>query len=304
MILNGKTKVVGVIGWPVEHSLSPPMHNAALEWLGLNWVYVPFAVAPERVGEAVQGLRGLNLVGLNVTIPHKAAVLPYLDEVSPEGWLLGAVNTLTNRDGFLTGENTDVEGFLRSVQETGWDLAGRRVVVIGAGGSARAVCLAAVRAGAASLTILNRTLERAEEVAALLAPALGPTPVQALSLRDPEAPEAVRSAEVIVDCTPVGMYPHHQVPPVIPAEWMRPGQLVCDLTYNPRRTVLLQAAQKAGAETLEGVGMLVHQGALALERWTGRPAPVEVMRHALLAALSERRRNGGGTAAEQRLNGA
>lgn len=293
MTLDGKTKVVGVIGWPVEHSLSPPMHNAALQWLGLNWVYVPFAVAPERVAEAVQGLRGLNLVGLNVTIPHKAAVLPYLDEVSPEGWLLGAVNTLTNREGVLSGENTDVEGFLRSVREAGWDLAERAVVVIGAGGSARAVCLAAVRAGAKSLIILNRTLERAEEVAAQLAPALGAMPVRTLSLRDPEAPEAARAAEVIVDCTPVGMYPHHQVPPVIPAEWMRPGQLVCDLTYNPRRTVLLQAAQKAGAETLEGVGMLVHQGALALERWTGRPAPVEIMRRALLAALAERRLNGG-----------
>jgi len=173
------------------------------------------------------------------------------------------------------------------------------VAVIGAGGSARAVCLAALRAGAASLTILNRTLQRAEELAALLAPVLGATPVRALSLRDPEAPEAARAAEVIVDCTPVGMYPHHEVAPVIPPEWLRPGQLVCDLTYNPQRTVLLQAAQKAGAEPLEGVGMLVHQGALALERWTGRPAPVEVMRRALLAALAERRLNGSATTAER-----
>ncbi|NLO73336.1 MAG: shikimate dehydrogenase, partial [candidate division WS1 bacterium] len=145
MRLNGKTQVVGVIGWPVEHSLSPPMHNAALEALDLNWVYVPFAVSPERVPEALAGLRGLGLRGLNVTIPHKSAVLPSLDEVSDQARLLAAVNTLTHREGRLLGENTDVEGFRRSVAEVGWSLGGSRVAVVGAGGSARAVALAALQ---------------------------------------------------------------------------------------------------------------------------------------------------------------
>jgi shikimate dehydrogenase len=283
--ITSTTRTLGVIGWPVEHSLSPAMHNAALRHLGLDWVYLPFAVRPERVGEAVGGVRGLGLVGLNVTIPHKAAVLPYLDEATPEVWLLGACNTIINEDGHLRGENTDAEGFLRAVAEAGGSLAGRAVVVIGAGGSARAVALAALKTGAASLTIANRTLDRAEEMAALLAPVAGATPLRALALRDPQTADAVRAAQVVVDCTSVGMYPRHEVPPVVPAEWLRPGQLVCDLTYNPRRTALLRAAHLAGATPLEGTGMLVHQGALSLEKWTAQPAPLEIMRRALLQAL-------------------
>ena len=284
MRLNGKTQVVGVIGWPVEHSLSPPMHNAALEALDLNWVYVPFAVSPERVPEALAGLRGLGLRGLNVTIPHKSAVLPSLDEVSDQARLLAAVNTLTHREGRLLGENTDVEGFRRSVAEVGWSLGGSRVAVVGAGGSARAVALAALQDSAAQVIILNRTLSRAEELVRLLSSVAGDVPFCAASLEE-SAADLIAQAEVIVDCTPVGMYPRPHVPPVVPAAWLHPGQLVCDLTYNPRRTVLLQAAAAAGAETLEGTGMLVHQGALSLELWTGYPAPVEVMRQALLAAL-------------------
>jgi shikimate dehydrogenase len=283
--ITGTTRVLGVIGWPVEHSLSPPMHNAALRHLGLDWVYVPFAVPPDRVAEAAAGVRGLGLVGLNVTIPHKAAVLPYLDEAAPEVWLLGACNTLVNQEGHLRGENTDVAGFRRSVEESGRSLERRRVVVIGAGGSARAVALAALQAAAVEVTVVNRGLARAEELVALLAPVAGPTPLRALALSDPETPGAVREAEILVDCTSVGMYPRHEVPPVVPGEWLHSGQLVCDLTYNPRRTSLLRAAVAAGAEPLEGTGMLVHQGALSLEYWTGKPAPVEVMRKALLKAL-------------------
>jgi shikimate dehydrogenase len=285
MPITGTTRVVGVIGWPVEHSLSPPMHNAALRYLGLDWVYVPFAVNPEQVARAVEGVRGLGLVGVNVTIPHKAAVLPYLDDATPEVWLLGACNTILNDDGFLRGENTDVQGFLRSVGEAGWELTGRPVVLVGAGGSARAVALAALQAGAASVTVVNRTLSRAEELVAALAPVAASVPLSALALSDPETPAAVAGAEVVVDCTSVGMYPRPEVPPVIPGEWLHSGQLVCDLTYNPRRTALLRAAAAAGAEPLEGTGMLVHQGALSLEKWTGQPAPVQVMRRALHKAL-------------------
>lgn len=285
MLITGTTRVVGVIGWPVEHSLSPPMHNAALRRLGLDWVYVPFAVKPEQVGQAVDAVRGLGLVGLNVTIPHKAAVLPYLDEAAPEVWLLGACNTIINDDGYLRGDNTDVQGFLRSVAEADWSLSERPVVVIGAGGSARAVVLAALQAEAAAVTVLNRTLSRAEELVAALAPAAASVPLRALALSDPETPAVVGGAEVVVDCTSVGMYPRHDVAPVIPGEWLHSGQLVCDLTYNPRQTALLRAAVAAGAQPLEGTGMLVHQGALSLEKWTGQPAPVAVMRRALLRAL-------------------
>ncbi|HEY3397389.1 MAG TPA: shikimate dehydrogenase [Armatimonadota bacterium] len=287
MFIDGATTLAGVMGWPVAHSLSPPMHNAAFEHLGLNWVYVPCPVAPEQVEAALLGVRGLGFAGINVTIPHKSAVLPYLDEVSRDAQLLGAANTILHQDGILHGENTDIQGFLRSVEEIGWSLTGRSVVVLGAGGSARAVCLAAIRAGAEQVIILNRTGDRAAQLADLLTPVAGETVLGALALDDPLVPGVVAAAQVVVDCTSVGMYPHHEVAPVVPGEWLQAGQLVCDLTYNPRRTVLLQAAEEAGAATLEGTGMLVHQGALALELWTGREAPVEVMRSALLLALAE-----------------
>ncbi|MEN6644442.1 MAG: shikimate dehydrogenase [Armatimonadia bacterium] len=286
--IDGETRVVGVIGWPVRHSLSPPMHNAAFEVLGLNWVYVPFAVAPDQVAATVQAVRALDLVGLNVTIPHKLAVLPLLDEVSAEARALGAVNTIINDEGTLRGRNTDGEGFLRSLREIGGDVSGRRVALIGAGGSARAVALAAAKAHVEQLTIINRTLEKAEVVAEMVRAAQPGAPVEVLGLEAKEAERAVREAQVVIDSTAVGMYPHHETAPVIPVEWLHREQTVCDLTYNPRETVLLSAAKAVGARTLDGTGMLVHQGALALEYWTGKKAPVEVMREALLAGLAKR----------------
>lgn len=286
--IDGETRVVGVIGWPVRHSLSPMMHNAAFEVLGLNWVYVPFAVAPDQVAATVQAVRALDLVGLNVTIPHKLAVLPLLDEVSAEAHALGAVNTIINDQGTLRGRNTDGEGFLRSLREIGGDVTDRSVALIGAGGSARAVALAAAKANVGQLTIINRTVEKAELVAEMVRAAQPGVAVKVVGLDTGEAEQAVREAQVLIDSTAVGMYPHHETAPVIPAEWLQMEQTVCDLTYNPRETVLLRAAKAVGAHTLDGTGMLVHQGALALEYWTGEIAPVEVMREALLAGLANR----------------
>lgn len=289
---DGTTRVVGVIGWPVRHSLSAPMQNAALAEMGLNWVYVPFAVAPEQVGAAMAAVRALDLVGLNVTIPHKSAVLPYLDELAPEAQALQAANTIINQEGRLLGRNTDGEGFLRSLREIGEDVTGRRVALIGAGGSARSVALAACRAGATQVSVVNRTVEKAHGVVSLVKQGAPAAEITAVGLESPDARGAVGAAEVVIDSTAVGMFPNHEVPPVVPEAWLHAGQVVCDLTYNPRETVLLQAARRQGARTLDGTGMLVHQGALALEYWTGQAAPVEAMRSALLAALA--RREGGG----------
>ena len=283
--LNGETRVAGVIGWPVRHSLSPPMHNAAFAALGLNWVYVPFAVDPARVGAAIEAIRAFDLAGLNVTIPHKLAVLPYLDEISDEAAVLGAVNTIVNRGGVLSGYNTDGEGFLRSLREIGEEVAGRSVALIGAGGAARSIALAVCRAGATHLSIVNRTVEKAQALAEMVRGALPATQVAVVGLEDPAAATAVWTADIIVDSTAVGMYPHHEVEPVIPPKWLHREQIVCDLTYNPCITVLLKAAMAAGSRTLDGTGMLVHQGALAFEYWTGQPAPVQAMREALLRHL-------------------
>ena len=285
--INGSTQIVGVIGWPVAHSLSPPMHNAAFWHLGLNWAYVPFAVPPELVAEAIRGLRGLRMRGLNVTIPHKGAVVEYLDEVSETAQILGAVNTILNTGGHLTGYNSDGLGFLRSLAEQDEEALGKKVVVIGAGGAARAVALAVAGAGASQLAIVNRTISRAQQLASLISQRGSLSQVAAIDLDTPEAAEVVSRADVIVDCTPVGMHPHESVPSVVPAQWLRPHQLVCDLTYNPHQTVLLSAAQQVGARTMDGTGMLVHQGAIGFEHWTGQPAPVSIMRQALLEALDQ-----------------
>lgn len=282
--LDGKTRVVGVIGWPVEHSLSPRMQNAALQELGLNWVYVPYAVEPTALPAAVAGMRALGIVGLNVTVPHKEAVAGLVDEMDDTARMLGAVNTIVNRDGRLMGTNTDGAGFVRSLAEIGETARGRAVALLGAGGAARSVACAVMREGASRLWVINRTLSRAQSVAEL-ARLTGTATVEAVALDSPAAEQAVREADLVINSTTCGMYPHSDGPPVIPAQWLSSRQCVCDLVYNPRRTPLLAAAQARNARTLDGTGMLVHQGAIALELWTGMAAPVETMRAALLAGL-------------------
>ncbi len=285
--IDGTTVVVGVMAWPTTHTLSPPMHNAAFQELGMNWVYVPYEVHPQDVEKAVAGIKALGIRGMNVTIPHKEAVAGLMDELSEEAQALGAVNTIDNVDGKLVGYNTDGAGFVRSLREAGEAIEGKRVALLGAGGAARAVALACARQAPAGLSIINRTLSRAEELAELLRRYCRPPHLEVHPL-DATAQQVVADADILVNTTPVGMYPRADVPPVVPAEWLHPGQVVYDLIYNPRQTTLLQAARRAGCRTIDGTGMLVHQGAIAFERWTGRKAPVEVMRKALLGALAER----------------
>jgi len=283
--LTGRTTVAGVIGWPVKHSLSPPMHNAAFATLGLDWIYVPFEVAPDAVGEALSGMRALGIRGLNVTIPHKAAVATLVDEVDDMAAALEAVNTVHNRNGRLVGYNTDGPGFLRCLQEAGHEVRGKRVALIGAGGSARSVAYAVAREGAARLSIVARKIAPAQDLAELVRQRAGYERVVAAGLESADAQTRVTEAEIVVDSTPVGMHPKADVAPVVPASWLHEGQVVCDLTYNPRETTLLRAARSRGAMTVDGTGMLVHQGAVAFEIWTGETAPVDVMREALLGSL-------------------
>ena len=290
--LDGQTRVVGVIGWPVAHSLSPPMQNAALEEMGLNWVYVPFAVRPEWVAEALAAVRALGLVGINVTVPHKETVAQLVDQLEGSARVLGSVNTVCNREGTLVGLSTDGEGFLRALQEAGGSVSGKRVVLYGAGGAGRAVAYAVANHGAAQLWIVNRTLQRAESLAALVREQCG-IRVSALQLGTEEAQRVTRQAEVVINSTSQGMHPHEDEPPIVAEEWLSEEQWVCDLVYNPRETALLQAARRRNARTLDGTGMLVHQGALALESWTGREVPIATMRKALHAALRAREQSRG-----------
>jgi len=286
--LTGRTTVAGVIGWPVKHSLSPPMHNAAFAALDLDWVYVPFEVAPDAVGAAISGMRALGIRGLNVTIPHKAAAAEAVDELDDASAALAAVNTLHCVDGRLLGYNTDGPGFVRSLREAGYSATGKKVALIGAGGSARAVAYAMAGESADCISVINRSIERAVAVADLIRDRATYPRIEAVDLASPDAEARVAEADIVIDSTSVGMHPKVDVEPVVPAQWLHADQVVCDLTYNPRQTTLLRAAQARGAQTVDGTGMLVHQGAIAFEIWTGRDAPVDIMRQTLLSVLNVR----------------
>ncbi|MGQ9668168.1 MAG: shikimate dehydrogenase [Anaerolineae bacterium] len=278
--INASTRLTGIIGWPVEHSLSPVMHNAAFEALGLNWCYAAFPVPPELLGDAVQGLRALGIAGANVTIPHKEAVIPFLDVLSPAARAVGAVNTISVDGEYLLGDNTDVHGFLAALDRADVPLHGRRALVLGAGGSARAAVYGLLLRGA-EVIIHARTPARARRLADDMRAVVEGGRVEAVE----HAPAEV---DLVVNCTPVGMWPHHDGESPLPANvQLRPSMAVMDLVYRPLETVLLRQARLAGARAVSGLEMLVWQGVVAFEHWTGREAPVEVMRQACLRALGE-----------------
>jgi shikimate dehydrogenase len=272
VVLSGRTQVAAVIGDPVEHSLSPAILNAAFAAADLDWAYVAFTVAADDVARALEGVRSLGIRGLSVTMPHKEAVAALVDERSPEATLLGAVNCVVNDGGRLVGHNTDGAGFVDALRaEVGLELAGRRVVLVGAGGAARAIALALGQAGAADVAVVNRTQARAE-VAASLVGAAGRVGSDA----------DVAGADLVVNATPVGML--DAMVPIDPAALHR-GQVVADIVYRPAITPLLAAAAASGAVAVNGLGMLVHQAAHALRLWTTVEPPLESMLAGALAQL-------------------
>jgi shikimate dehydrogenase len=275
--ISGTTQIVGVWGYPVGHSRSPVMQNAALKALGLNWVYVPFEVAPENVGAAVAAIRALGLVGVNVTVPLKELVLPYLDEVDEAAVRIGSVNTIHNQNGRLVGYSTDGTGFLRSLADAGQSGAGQTALILGAGGSARAVAFALAEQGTVCL-IVNRTQSRAEALAVDINYWF---PQKAFSA---DMNTEFGPLDLIVNTTSAGMHPNEDSLPPLPPNVFESKPFVYDLIYAPPRTGLLALAADAGCRTVNGLGMLAHQGALALAIWTGRPAeemPVAVMAEAI-----------------------
>ncbi len=275
--ISGKTRVCGIIGDPIEHTMSPAIHNAAFTKMGLDYVYVAFRVKAEELGEAIEGMRALNMRGLSVTIPHKVAALKFLDKLDPLAEKIGAVNTIVNDDGVLTGYNTDATGFLQAMLEREVEPKGRNIVILGAGGASRAVSFILADRGA-NLVILNRRLELdwAVELAHRISQTFSKK-VEALELNRENLIKALEKADILVNATSVGMSPRSNETPV-PFDLLRNQLIVYDIVYNPVKTKLLREAEAAGAETISGVDMLVWQGALAFEKWTGLKAPVELMK--------------------------
>ena len=270
---------VGILGWPVGHSLSPAIHGAAFRALGIDWVYLRFEVEPAALQAAVAGLRALGAVGANVTMPHKEAVVELLDDVSGDARSIGAVNTIQRVGDRLIGHNTDVDGFARMVTEdAGLDLSGTRCIVLGAGGAARAVVRGLERLRAESVTVAARREEQAQGVVSVA------TGLEASALGWEEATSALDGFDVIVNATPQGMGGES----FISSQALTSAQVVLDLVYDPPSTPLVEAARAAGARAWSGMGMLVHQAAASFRIWTGSEPPVEAMSAAALHAMTRR----------------
>ncbi|GIP48304.1 MULTISPECIES: shikimate dehydrogenase [Paenibacillus] len=278
----GQPLLLGVIGDPIQHSKSPVMHTAALKACGLAGAYLPFHVKGNRLEEAIRGVRALGFRGINVTVPHKVEVMDYLDRIDEGARLIGAVNTIVNDDGVLTGYNTDGIGYIRSLkEEAAPELRGKRVLVLGSGGAARGIVYALLQEEPGLVTVANRTAVKAREMANEWAH-LGRLNGCGMEELDEVLPEV----DLIINTTSVGMHPHVGDCPLdsrqIPEEIV-----VSDLIYNPLKTELLQQAEVRGCTIHSGLGMFVYQGAYAFEHWTGRTAPVEAMRAAVLASMHQ-----------------
>lgn len=277
---DSSTQRFGVFGDPIAHTKSPVMHNAAFQALGINGNYTAFHVKPADLKQAVQGIRDSGLRGVNVTIPHKLAVMEWLDVIDEGARIIGAVNTIVNDDGELKGYNTDGIGYVRSLkEECQIELTGKRIVIIGAGGAARGVAYALCRERPEHIWIANRTIERANELAQSLQPYGKLSGMGMDGLADIK-----NEADIVINTTSVGMHPHVADRPADPAQF-NAGTIISDLIYNPLRTRWLQEAETRGCIAHGGLGMFVYQGAYAFEYWTGKPAPIDAMRTAVMDSL-------------------
>lgn len=278
-----RKELVVALGMPIDENPTVVAMEAAFRGLGLPYLYNGVLVRPEDLADAVRGIRAMHLKGANVTVPHKIQVMEHLDEIEPDAALIGAVNTLYWKDGRLCGANTDGKGFVISLRQAGLDPAGRRFVLLGAGGAARAVAVELALAGAEKLTIVNRTLRRAQDLADLLREK---TPAQAEAVAWEGAYAVPANADFLVNCTDIGLYPDPNMPNVDP-DSLRRELIVGDVIPNPPRTRFLQLAESRGCRTFDGLSMLANQGVISLQRWSGLEADAAAMKAALAEEFSK-----------------
>ncbi len=282
-MITGKTSVFGIIGDPVEHSLSPGMHNAAFDSLGLDHIYVPFNVKTEELEDAINGALAMGIRGLNVTIPHKTEVIKYLDYLDIAAGLIGAVNTIEFGENGAVGHNTDGIGAIRAIEEV-TPVKGKKIMVLGAGGAARSISFQLLLSEAECLVISNRTMERAQELREDLVEKLD----QEVIITDLgfDLKKELEDTDILINTTPIGMYPNVSHKPLVTADMMHKGLIVNDIVYNPLKTGLILEAEKAGAKTISGIKMLMYQGIESFRIWTGIEPPIEVFENALLKEMN------------------
>ncbi|KJH69409.1 shikimate dehydrogenase [Aliterella atlantica] len=289
-MITGKTKLLGVIGYPVEHSLSPVMHNAAIAHLGLDYVYLPLPVEPKDLANAIAGFAAINLIGFNITIPHKQAILPLISEISPTARAIGAVNTVWRTDsGNWAGTNTDVEGFIAPLKTYNQDWSQKVAVILGNGGAARAVVAGCAQLGFKEICVIGRNQENLIKFQGSWSDS---SLIDSLQVHSWEKiPQLIPHAHLLVNTTPIGMHPHTTESPLSQAEIadLPKNAIAYDLIYTPRPTQFLHQAQQQGAIAIDGLEMLVQQGAAALSIWLQQPAPADVMRQALQNYLTNKK---------------
>lgn len=279
-MITGKTKTIGILGWPVGHSLSPLMHNAAFAALTLDYIYVPLPVHPDHLKQAVEGLKSIGFVGANVTIPHKVAIMPYLDKLDQSAQLAGAVNTIVVKQGKCIGYNTDAQGFILSLTGKNVTIKDKTAVIMGAGGAARAVVCGLLEQGIKKIIIGTRSAAKAEE---FIKNFPAQSNLQGCNWGEQIFKAAITQCDILINCTPIGMEANDQIS--LPIDWkdVPKNAVICDLIYNPPLTQFLADAQNRGHLIINGAGMLIEQGALAFELWTGENAP----RHIMLTTISK-----------------
>ena len=284
-MITGKTTNLGVIGHPIAHSLSPVMQNAGITAANLDYVYSAMAVAPENLEDAIKGMKALGFRGLNVTIPHKQAVMKHLDTIHEDAQVIGAVNTISNENGHLTGYNTDVIGFINGMKQKCFEPQGKHTIVLGAGGAARAIIWGLIKERAASITIGVRNVEKAQPLAQYFS---GFMDITLLHWESEDFKKRLPYAQLIVNTTPLGMAPHTDAMPPIDFTTIQKDAFVYDIIYTPAETKLLKTAREHGCQTLNGEAMLVGQGAEAFRIWTGQELDQKVMAAALRQALERK----------------
>ena len=283
--ITAQTKILCVIGYPIEHSMSPIMHNAALQDLELDYAYLAFNVPPNRLKEAVKGIKALNVKGISVTIPYKEIIIKFIDEIDSTAQKIGAINTIKNEDGVLIGKNTDAEGGRKAILDAGCEITGKNILILGAGGVAKAICYTLAK-DANKMVITNRTESRAKKLAMELKKKIK---VNAEGTNNSETTlkREIKTTDILINATSVGMYPQINKLP-IKMEILHNQLFVVDLIYNPLETQLIKDAKVIGCRTLGGLDMLVNQGALAFEWWTNKKPNINLMKNKIIEFLGKK----------------
>ncbi len=279
--ITGTTKLTALLGSPVSHSISPQMHNESFRLLGLDYVYLAFDIKPEQLRKAVSGLKTAGISGFNLTMPLKVHILPYLDELTPAASLAGAVNTVIVQDGRLIGHTTDGVGYMRSVSDAGFDIIGKKMTLLGAGGAATAICVQAALDGVSSIDMFKRKNATWDKTAAFCERVASETGcnIRLLDIGDNSLlGDSISGSAILTNATSVGMEPKSDASPILDPYMLAEGLIVSDIIYNPRETLLMKQAKERGCPCFNGMYMLLYQGAAAFERWTGQEMPTDIIK--------------------------